>query len=69
MVSTQPDVERCIEMIQTEYREMPGLRLTKLQVRRMWNLDGLTCDAALDALESGKFLRRTTKQAYVRVTP
>ena len=42
-------------MIQTEYREMPGLRLTKLQ--------------ALDALESGKFLRRTTKQAYVRVTP
>ncbi len=52
-------------MIQTEYREMPGLHLTKPQVRRMWNLDVLTCDAALEALEREMFLRRTPQQAYV----
>ena len=52
-------------MIQTEYREMPGLHLTKPQVRRMWSLDVLTCDAVLEALEREQFLRRTPQQAYV----
>jgi len=65
MVSPQPRVDRWLEMIQTEYREMPGLHLTKPQVRRMWNLDVLTCDAVLEALEREMFLRRTPQQAYV----
>ena len=69
MVSTQPRIDRWLETIQTEYREMPGLHLTKPQARRMWNLDVLTCDAVLDLLEDQKFLRRTRNQAYVRASP
>jgi hypothetical protein len=66
MVFLQPHVDRWREMIQAEYREMPGLRLTKSQVCRMWSLDVLTCDAVLDALEHEKFLRRTPHETYVR---
>lgn len=52
-------------LIQTEYREMPGLLLTKPQVRRMWGLDVPTCDAVLESLEREKFLKRTPDQAYI----
>jgi hypothetical protein len=55
-----------LTLIQAEYREIPGLRLTKPQVRRLWNLDHTTCDALLEALERSRFLRRTPKDAYVR---
>jgi len=66
MVSPQARVDRWVEMIHAEYREMPGLQLTKPQVRRMWSLDVLTCDAVLETLEREQFLRRTPQQAYVR---
>ena len=55
-----------IRMIRSEYLEMPGLHLTKPQVRRLWNLDEVACDALLDALVTGQFLRRTATGAYVR---
>jgi hypothetical protein len=51
--------------IRSEYREMPGLRLTALQARRLWGLDILTCASALGALEGSGFLRRTREGAYV----
>ena len=56
-----------LTLVQAEYRESPGLRLTKPQVQRLWNLDAVTTDALLEALESSKFLRRTQGDAYVRV--
>jgi len=65
MCSTQPRIDRWRELIQIEYREMPGLDLTKPQIRRMWNLDVSTCDAVLEALEREKVLRRTSEQTYV----
>jgi hypothetical protein len=65
MTSIQPPLDRWHLLIQTEYREMPGLHLTKPQIRRMWNLDVATCDAVLDALEHEKFLKRTPDQVYV----
>ena len=65
MVSLQPRVDRFIEIVQTEYREMPGLRLTKPQVRRFLGIDVLTCDVVLDELERQRFLRRTSKDVYV----
>ena len=37
-------------LIQAEYHEMPGLQLTKLQVRRLWGLDSRTCDVVLATL-------------------
>ena len=59
-------VARCLELIQAEYREIPGLNLTKPQVRRLWGLDDATCDALLATLEGTNFLRRTARNAYVR---
>jgi hypothetical protein len=60
------DVDKWIRLVQAEYRESPGLRLTKRQVRRFWNLDDETCDAVLDELESSRFLRRVPGERYVR---
>jgi hypothetical protein len=65
MFATQPRIDRWRELIQTEYREMPGLHLTKPQIRRMWSLDITTCEAVLDVLEREKVLRRTPEQVYV----
>jgi hypothetical protein len=53
-------------LVQAEYREVPGLRLTRAQVQRLWSLDEATCDALIDALETAQFLRRTPANAYVR---
>jgi hypothetical protein len=55
-----------ISLIRSEYLEIPGLHLTRPQVRRLWHLDAAACDALLDALVSGGFLRRTPSDAYVR---
>ncbi|MEO8677858.1 MAG: hypothetical protein ABI665_02350 [Vicinamibacterales bacterium] len=54
-------------LIEAEYREMPGLSLTKSQMRRFWGLDEATCDRLVDALERERFLRRTHTNAYVMV--
>jgi hypothetical protein len=49
-----------------EYNEMPGLRLTAAQARRLWNIDATTCNAALDDLTKAGFLRCTRDGAFVR---
>jgi hypothetical protein len=54
-----------LSRIRSEYMEMPGLRLTVLQARRLWTIDALTCASALAALESAGFLARTRDGAYV----
>ena len=46
-----------IERIDSEYREMPGLRLTLAQAARLWGLQALQCRALLGALvERGRLL-------------
>ena len=54
-----------LNRIRSEYREMPGLRLTLLQARRLWGLDILTCSAALSVLEASGFLSTTRDGAFV----
>jgi hypothetical protein len=66
MVSTEPRVERFVRIVYGEYREMPGLALTKPQMQRFLGIDVRTCDQVLEILEREKFLRRTSKDAYVR---
>ena len=53
------------ELIRTEYREMPGLRLTKRQIQRMWSLDPDSCDMLVEMLVAEKFLIRAGA-GYVR---
>ena len=45
-----PQVARLIRLIDAEFDEMPGMRLTVPQVRRLWNASRIDCDAALDHL-------------------
>ena len=51
--------------IESEFFEMPGLHLTKVQARRLWSLDSQLCDTLLDALVSTHVLEKTTGDAYV----
>lgn len=54
-----------LRLIQAEYLEMPGLRLTKPQVQRLWGLESHLCDAVLDALLAVEFLKKTSRETYV----
>ena len=61
-----PGVTRWLELIQAEYREMPGLSLNKAQMQRLWGIDAVLCDALVDALVAARVLRRTTRGGYMR---
>lgn len=60
-------IEDWLQLIRAEYLEIPGLRLTKRQVQRLWGLDEVMCEALLAALVDVRFLRCTRQEAYVRV--
>ena len=66
MALEQTAVTRWLELIQAEYREMPGLSLNKVQMQRLWGLDAFVCDALVDALVAARVLRQTTKGSYMR---
>lgn len=55
-----------LQRIQGEFVEMPGLRLTPAQARRLWGLDRELCDALLATLVEANFLSKTRDGAYVR---
>ena len=56
-----------LRRVQGEFLEMPGLRLTEAQARRLWGLDAASCDALLGALVDSNFLFRTRDGAFMRV--
>jgi hypothetical protein len=65
-VVSADSVCKLIELMRAEYEEMPGLALTKPQVRRLWGVECDTCDALLDEMVRRKFLRKTAGNLYVR---
>jgi hypothetical protein len=60
-------VEDVLRRVQGEFLEMPGLRLTEPQARRLWGLDAVSCGALLGALVEAHFLFRTRDGAFMRV--
>jgi len=46
--------------IRMEFLEMPGMRLTRSQAQRLWNLNQSACDQVLDALVEQGFLKRAS---------
>ena len=56
-----------VELMRAEYLEMPGLALSKPQARRLWGLDGDTCDLLLDEMVNTNFLKKTPQNLHVRV--
>lgn len=65
MPCDQNAVRDWLPLIQAEYLEMPGLKLTRPQVQRLWALESRVCDAVLEALVAADFLKVTRQQAYV----
>ena len=49
-----------IDVVRREFNEMPGMRLTRAQIRRLWNLSSPECDEVVDALISDGFLVETS---------
>ncbi len=56
-----------LQRIQCEFLEMPGLRLTERQARRLWNLDSIACANILRVLVDGGFLFRTPDGSFMHV--
>jgi len=59
-------IQDAIELIQMEYAEMPELRLTFSQARRLWNFSEELCERALTELLGSGFLGRTADGSFVR---
>jgi hypothetical protein len=62
-----PATDDVLRRVQGEFLEMPGLRLTEAQARRLWGLDAASCAALLGALVDAKFLFRTRDGAFMRM--
>jgi hypothetical protein len=54
--------------IRAEYLEMPGLRLTLEQARRLCGVERALCQMVLDALVNEKFLSVKADGTYARAT-
>ena len=63
-----PAFEQLAQRIRSEYREMPGLNVTRDQARCLWALDSDECDRVLAHLVRSGFLARTAQNTYVRAS-
>ena len=57
-----------LERVREQYREMPGLRLTKLQATRLFEVAPSVGATVLRALVRENFLSRTEEGLFVRST-
>jgi hypothetical protein len=57
-------VEKWVERVRAEYLEMPGLSLTRPQIRRLWRLNEALCDAVVGTLVASHFLRLRPDHTY-----
>ena len=59
-------IERRLCRIRGEYLEMPGLRLTCVQAKRLLGMDHESCLQLLEALTRERFLYRHADGTYTR---
>jgi hypothetical protein len=59
-------IQEVLRRVRGEFLEMPGLRLTPEQARKLWRLDQSSCEAVLGALLDARFLAKTRDGAFVR---
>jgi hypothetical protein len=59
-------IDEVLQRMQAEFVEMPGLRLTAAQARRLWGLESDVCAALLGSLVDARFLVQTRDGAFVR---
>jgi hypothetical protein len=56
---------QALDRIRAEYLEMPGMRLTPVQVQRLSGVDAAICKRVLDDLVLAKFLHADDDGCYV----
>lgn len=54
---TRPRLDTLLDVVRAEFREMPGMRLSRAQMRRLWQIDHQQCDALTRHLLAEGFLR------------
>jgi hypothetical protein len=61
MLTSHPHTRIAViaQRVEAEFRELPGLRLTRWQAARLWTLSPGECDAVLSALVKARVLRET----------
>jgi hypothetical protein len=60
-----PQVADITRVIEAEFREMPGMRLTGAQIQRMWSLSDEVCGRVLDQMcRAGQLMRDETGQYF-----
>jgi hypothetical protein len=60
------EMQVLLSRVQSEFREMPGLRLTGAQARRLFGLDPQLCEPILRELVEAGFLTKTGADLYAR---
>ena len=58
-------IDHFLDVLYTEFRDLPGLHLTKPQLCRLLGVDSETCDDVLGRLEREHFLQHTSQDDYV----
>lgn len=69
MIRSRSTLEGLVMGIQSEFLEVPGLRLTLPQATRRFGLDKTTCQAILDALVELGILAVTDDDGFTRPFP
>jgi hypothetical protein len=57
-----------LRRVQSEFLEMPGLRVTRAQACRLWALDAAVCEAVLSALVDARFLVESRNASFMRAS-
>jgi hypothetical protein len=66
VIEVVPRLDRIRRLIDAEFCEMPGMRLTHAQARRLWNLSEAECTDALEHLCRSGRLEQDPSGRYVR---
>jgi hypothetical protein len=69
MNSKRRRIEDLIMRIEGEFLETPELKLTIPEAQRRFSVDGITCEAVLDALVDAAVLFKTRDRVYGRLFP
>jgi hypothetical protein len=67
MAEPVKSADEVLRRVKGEFLEMPGLRLTEAQARRLWGLDAAACGVLLGKLVDANFLFRTRDGAFMRI--
>ena len=61
-----PAILDTLVRMQTEWIEMPRLKLTRPQAERLWSLSSDVCESAFESLVRSGFLVQAPDGAYIR---